>query len=286
MKLLVCACLILFLFCNYQHLLREMLDKDYRSRIDLNGVITDEWVTQEGSDPLFSEQDMIEEQKKIYAGHVLVIDDSITFRNLISRKLDQANCTYVLAKDADEGIAFARASFASDSAPFGCILVDYLMPRKNGVTAVTEIRGVGYCGKIIGISSFETPDEMALQPSEVRAAFMKAGADDFWEKPIRSIELVKLFEERESSKFNNNPSHEQVTHPEESLSVDDVQHAIATVKSETSLFSSDDVISERESVATPSDVSSVVADTNDSNDTGIYCCLLIVDCCLLIFVDS
>ena len=38
---------------HLKHLLRCMLDKDHKSRIDLDGIVEDDWVTHEGSDPFF-----------------------------------------------------------------------------------------------------------------------------------------------------------------------------------------------------------------------------------------
>ena len=42
---------------HLKHLLKRMLDKDYHSRILLEDVVIDDWVTLEGSDPLFVEDD-------------------------------------------------------------------------------------------------------------------------------------------------------------------------------------------------------------------------------------
>ncbi len=36
-----------------QHLLRQMLAKDYRTRCTLDSIVIDDWVTFEGSEPLF-----------------------------------------------------------------------------------------------------------------------------------------------------------------------------------------------------------------------------------------
>lgn len=210
-----------------------MLDKDYRTRIDLNGVITDDWVTQEGSDPLFTEQDIIDEQMKVFAGHVLVIDDSITFRNLISRKLDQANCTYRLAESAEQGIRSVRESLLPGGIAFGCILVDYGLGRKNGLEATSEIRSVGYTGKIIGISAIErqSGDEAPLDKETLKASFLKVGADAFWAKPIRSIDIVKLFESKSTGSRGQESKDE--AGGDGGLSADDVSHAIAIVDTPT-----------------------------------------------------
>ena len=56
---------------HLKHLLKRMLDKDYRTRITLDRIIQDDWVTNEGTDALFTEEDIIEEQNHQYVGHVL-----------------------------------------------------------------------------------------------------------------------------------------------------------------------------------------------------------------------
>ncbi|KAJ1408267.1 hypothetical protein B484DRAFT_200064 [Ochromonadaceae sp. CCMP2298] len=42
---------------HLKHLLRQMLTKDYRTRCTLDEIVLDDWVTFEGSDPLFEEED-------------------------------------------------------------------------------------------------------------------------------------------------------------------------------------------------------------------------------------
>ena len=67
------------------------------------------------------------------------------------------------------------------------VLVDYIMPDKDGVQTTREIRAGGYLGIIVGISG------LCLKESE--EAFAGAGANKVFEKPVRGAEILALVEQ-------------------------------------------------------------------------------------------
>lgn len=86
--------------------------------------------------------------------------------------------TVLLASDGDEAIAVLH----SHDLNIDMILMDQSMPNKDGITATREIRQLEADGKlrrkhvIIALT--------AVVNSESRAAFGRAGADEFLSKPL------------------------------------------------------------------------------------------------------
>lgn len=165
-----------------------MLDKDKTQRIKLDQVLVHDWITQKGTDPLHMDDEDVEEEEDegSYFPHVMVIDDSLTARNILGRKLRQAKCTCDLVTSADAGIALLKEKGVVNG-PFDCILIDFLMPDKEGPEATMEIRSLGYTGKIVGISG--------LDLEESRDKFIESGADGVFEKPVQGSDVLALVED-------------------------------------------------------------------------------------------
>lgn len=206
-----------------------MLDRDFRTRIDLNGIISDEWVTQEGSDPLFTEQDILDDQLHEFVGHVLVIDENVASTNLIMRKLDLAHCSYTMAVSVDEAVAIVEASMQPDGECISLVLVEYVVEGMSGPRLVSRIRDTSYNGNVVGLyhlDQFKDPDEAQRRISK---EFLTAGADFVWEMPLKSIDVVQLMQ---SAKSSGPLSQDPTPRPFESLCPDDVNQAIAVVAAE------------------------------------------------------
>jgi CheY-like chemotaxis protein len=68
-------------------------------------------------------------------GLVLVADDELTIRDLISEILEDAGFRTLTAADGDEAIRLAREHRPA------VIVLDVMMPRMDGYTALTRLRG-------------------------------------------------------------------------------------------------------------------------------------------------
>lgn len=68
------------------------------------------------------------------------------------------------------------------------VLMDQSMPRKDGVTATRDIRGMEASGKLRGRRPIIAVT--AVVNSESRAFFKESGADDFLAKPL-SLERLR-----------------------------------------------------------------------------------------------
>lgn len=109
---------------------------------------------------------------------VLVVDDSPSIRNYLRMLLKRQLFQVLEAGTADEALALLRAD-----PDIRLVLLDHDMPGKNGVSMCSEarrFRGTADLA-IIGISASQDP--------HMSARFLKAGADDFLNKPFNHEEF-------------------------------------------------------------------------------------------------
>jgi DNA-binding NarL/FixJ family response regulator len=109
---------------------------------------------------------------------VLVVDDHAILRNGIRALLDQERDITVVgqAANADQAVTRARALQPD------VILLDVVMPRKNGFEALPELREVAPEARVIMLS-------MQTSPSSIRKA-LNAGAAGFVAKHASETELM------------------------------------------------------------------------------------------------
>ncbi|RYR03046.1 hypothetical protein Ahy_B06g081879 isoform B [Arachis hypogaea] len=69
---------------------------------------------------------------------------------------------------------------------FDLILMDKEMPLMNGIEATKELRSMGICSKIVGVSSHS--EEKQIQE------FMEAGLDDYLVKPLNMAKLRSILD--------------------------------------------------------------------------------------------
>lgn len=110
---------------------------------------------------------------------ILLGEDDLEVRSYLETALKCQGYSVELAQDGEEVLAF----FHSNTARFSAIVLDMFMPRKDGVTAMKEIRRFSPDLPIIMISGVASPSSVAQA--------MKSGANDFLPKPIKPEELRK-----------------------------------------------------------------------------------------------
>jgi CheY-like chemotaxis protein len=112
---------------------------------------------------------------------VLVIDDDPAARRLIGRILSDARLQVVEAADGVEGLRKFHAE-APD-----LVVTDIIMPEKEGIQTIAEIRACGPATRIIAISGGGTgAGQLYLNMAE------ELGADAALAKPFRPSELLSL----------------------------------------------------------------------------------------------
>ena len=110
---------------------------------------------------------------------ILLAEDDIDVRSYLETALKYQGYSVELAQDGDEAVA----CFMSRKTPIAAVVMDVIMPRKDGIGALKEIRRFDSTVPIIMISG-------ASSPLDIVDA-MKNGANDFIAKPIEPADLRK-----------------------------------------------------------------------------------------------
>ncbi|HQO08806.1 MAG TPA: response regulator [Clostridiales bacterium] len=113
------------------------------------------------------------------SGTILVIDDEPVLRELARAMLNQAGYNVILAEDGIEGIEKYKTNIKA----IDLVLLDMMMPNKNGKETFEEIYSINGSVKVVVTSGF-------TQDSRVEEV-LKAGAKDFIQKPYTISGLTK-----------------------------------------------------------------------------------------------
>jgi len=111
---------------------------------------------------------------------ILVVDDSITEREMMKKSLEEEGYSVTGAKDGEEALEILKKE------RFDCILLDVIMPKKNGFQVCREIKK----------DEFTKDIPVILVTSKGQESDMfwgkKQGADDYIVKPFKMEELIKV----------------------------------------------------------------------------------------------
>ncbi len=114
---------------------------------------------------------------------VLIIDDDDLVRTTLSRTLMTVGYEVIEAIDGNDGLGKFRGG------GIDLVITDILMPEKEGLETIRELRQSGGGVKIIAISGGDRTG--SLRYLEMAAAF---GADDTLAKPYRRQDLLAKIE--------------------------------------------------------------------------------------------
>jgi len=109
---------------------------------------------------------------------VLVVDDIAVNRTLIKSILPEAEFTITEAADGDDALSLIAKQ------DFDVVLLDVMMPGKDGITACQQLRR-GSIGKHLPVIMMSS-----LSPDQALDRAFDAGADDFLHKPFNFNELM------------------------------------------------------------------------------------------------
>lgn len=110
--------------------------------------------------------------------HILLVDDDARFRKIIAKTLSTAGYDVVEARNGSDGIAAARHSRPA------LVITDLVMPEKEGIETIRELRREHPGLPIIAMSGYTVSSNFYLQ------AATKLGADTSLAKPFGSDELL------------------------------------------------------------------------------------------------
>jgi len=107
---------------------------------------------------------------------VLIVEDERRLADAIAQNLRRQNLDTDVSYDGEEGLLNAL------SGVYDVILLDIMMPKKDGLTVLSELRAEGLQTPVILLT--------ALGEVEDRIRGLDCGADDYLPKPFRTEELV------------------------------------------------------------------------------------------------
>jgi CheY-like chemotaxis protein len=115
---------------------------------------------------------------------VLLADDGPDNRRMIALLLKKAGAQVDVVENGQQAIELALAAHHGGLLPYDVILMDMVMPEKDGFTATRQLREAGYRGPIVALT--------ANNGSGARQDCLAAGCDDFAAKPIERDALIAV----------------------------------------------------------------------------------------------
>lgn len=115
---------------------------------------------------------------------ILIIDDEASIRKMLTLTLQRAGYEVMDASDGNQGVAAAQ-TFSPD-----LIITDLIMPEKEGLETIQEIRAFSPHIKIIAISGGGV-----VQPEMYLRLAEKIGANQTFTKPIDRDTLLTAVKE-------------------------------------------------------------------------------------------
>ncbi|MFA8451258.1 MAG: response regulator [Bacteroidales bacterium] len=123
---------------------------------------------------------------------ILIIEDSETYLQILSNFLEQAGYNTLKARNGIEGIELYGKYFPD------MIITDIIMPKKEGIETIMEIRELDPYIKIIAISGGGD-----IGPKTYLNTALFLGADAIAEKPIDYLDFMKTIQFLFSKEKNN-----------------------------------------------------------------------------------
>lgn len=106
---------------------------------------------------------------------ILVIEDEKKVASFIKRGLEDDKFEVSVAHDGAEGFKLALAS------EFNLIIMDVMLPKKDGLTIVRELREAGNRVPVLMLTARDTTEDLV--------SGLDAGSDDYLTKPFAFAEL-------------------------------------------------------------------------------------------------
>ena len=114
----------------------------------------------------------------------LIVDDSLMNRKMLCKLLQSKGHTCSQAIDGSQAVEMVASKMKNNTLKnnYDCILMDFVMPNMDGPTATKIIRGMGYKGRIVGLTG------NGLQ-SDINH-FKEHGVDEVFIKPLNVEEFT------------------------------------------------------------------------------------------------
>ena len=125
---------------------------------------------------------------------ILIIDDEEDVRDALQMILEGAGHTVRTATNGKEGLELQRKE------PADLVITDIIMPEKDGVRIIKEMREEFPAVRIVAISGGGGVQPLSYKPGAITttaylAAAKEVGADRIFTKPFDREELIKAVDE-------------------------------------------------------------------------------------------
>lgn len=107
---------------------------------------------------------------------LLLVEDEESLASVIIRILSEANHLVIWAPDGEIGVQEAKGD------DFSLIILDVLMPKKNGWQVLEEIRQARITTPVLMLTAMDSVSD--------KVKGLEAGADDYLAKPFDMLELI------------------------------------------------------------------------------------------------
>ena len=107
---------------------------------------------------------------------ILVVEDEKKVASFIKRGLEEEGFNVDLAHDGEEGL------FMAETNSYSLILMDLMLPKKDGLTVLRELREKGISIPVLCLTAKDTVDDVV--------AGFNSGSDDYLTKPFAFAELI------------------------------------------------------------------------------------------------
>jgi two-component system OmpR family response regulator len=107
---------------------------------------------------------------------VLVVEDEARVRRSLQEGLRTAGFEVETAATGDKGAQMAI------SQPFGCIVLDWMLPGRNGLQVLSDLRRSGRATPVLLLTARDSIEDRVLG--------LESGADDYLVKPFAFAELL------------------------------------------------------------------------------------------------
>jgi len=147
---------------------------------------------------------------------ILLVEDEINVVDFLKKGLDEANFEVSVALNGNTALSMAAES------SFDLIILDIMLPDKNGIEVCRELRSRHIKTPILFLTALGTSENIALG--------LNTGADDYLVKPFKFIELYARINAllRRTSYIDNIPDDKaRVTYAIGDLIIDDDAKTVA-----------------------------------------------------------
>jgi two-component system copper resistance phosphate regulon response regulator CusR len=107
---------------------------------------------------------------------ILVVEDTLKTAAYLSKGLTESGFVVDVASDGDGGLELAR------SGDYACLIIDVMLPKRDGWSLVAEIRRAGRQTPVILLTARDLVED--------RVRGLDLGADDYLVKPFAFAELL------------------------------------------------------------------------------------------------